>query len=340
MKSSSATRVEEVMRLHDRARGCLMGLAVGDALGRPAEGMSPAAIAARWGRITDFVTDQPAGSDDTEYALFYARLLLRHGIGLTSTHVAEAWRRDICSQTGGFKGAGFSEMATIENLRAGLEPPASGQHCHSWSDGLAMRAAPSGIFAAGDPALAAHLTAVDGAVSHSGEGIYAGQAVAAGVAVAMAGATPEEVWEAALAHVPADSWTARALRTAGAIGLTAPAPWSALEPLYEALALTYYHWTDLAPEAVGFAFGAYLAARGRFVDAVLAGVNCGRDADTIAAMAGALAGATGGLEAVPARWAAAITAVKGTCIRTVAGLHVLEMADALADAALARREGR
>lgn len=317
-----------------------MGLAVGDALGRPAEGMSPAAIHARWGRITDFVTDQPAGSDDTEYALFYSRLLLRHGTALTPADVADAWRREICVQTGGFKGAGFSEMATIENLRAGLQPPASGQHCHSWSDGLAMRAAPSGIFAAGDPALAARLTAIDGAVSHSGEGIYSGQAMAAGVAAAMAGLSPEDVLAAALAHVPPDSWTARSLHMAGEIAARVPDVWSALEPLHEALAVTYYHWTDLGPEAVGLAFGAYLAARGRFVDAVLGGVNLGRDADTIAAMAGALAGATEGFEAIPARWSCVITAVKGTCIHTVAGLHVLSMADALAEAAAKRKEER
>lgn len=316
-----------------------MGLAVGDALGRPAEGMSPAAIAAKWGRITDFVTDNPAGTDDTEYTVFYARLLLKYGTALRSADVAEAWRREICVQTGPFKGAGFSELATIENLRAGLEPPASGQHCHSWSDGLAMRAAPSGVFAPGNPALAAHLTAVDGAVSHSGEGIYGGQAVAAGVSAAMGGAACEEVWEAALSQVPADSWTARALRTAGEIGLKAADPWSALEPLYNALAVPYYYWTDLAPEAVGLAFGVYLAARGRFVDAVLAGVNCGRDADTIAAMAGALAGATEGIDAIPERWSRVITAVSGRCIHAVAGTHILQVADALADAAVGGREG-
>lgn len=316
-----------------------MGLAVGDALGRPAEGMTPAAIGAKWGRIRDFVADQPAGSDDTEYALFTARLLLRHGRALTADHVAEAWHRDICSQAGGFKGAGFSEMATIENLRSGLQPPASGQHCHSWSDGLSMRAAPAGILAAGDPALAARLIAIEGSVSHSGEGIYSGQAMAAGVAAAMAGSQPVQVFAAALAQVPADSWTARNLQAAAAVAETARDVWAALEPLHARLAATYYHWTDLGPEAVGLAFGVYLAARGEFEPAVLGGVNIGRDADTIAAMAGALAGATQGFEAIPARWSSVITAVKGTCIQTVAGMHILTVADELAAAATDLRGG-
>lgn len=323
------------MSLRDRARGSLVGLAIGDALGRPAEGKSPAEIAATWGRITDFVSDQPAGSDDTEYALFSARLLLTHGAELNAQHVAEAWRNYICVQTENFKGAGFSEMAAIENLRRGLQPPASGQHAHSWSDGLAMRAAPFGIYAAGDPELAAQLAAADGAVSHAGEGIYSGQALAAGVAMAMVGATPEQVLTAALDAVPADSWTGRNLQAAAAIAAGAADVWSSLEPLHRRLAVTYYHWTDLGPEAVALAFGVYLAAGGRFYESVLGGVNVGRDADTIAAMSGALGGATEGFAQIPTAWSSRIESVGGTCIATVKGLHVATMAEEL----IAKRAG-
>src|SRR5690606_40150866 len=82
---------------------------------------------------------------------------------------------------------------------------------HSWSDGLAMRSAVHGVFAAGEPAEAARLAAVDGAVSHDGEGIHAGVAVAAAVAAAMGGAEPGEIVDHARRAVPADSWTARSL---------------------------------------------------------------------------------------------------------------------------------
>ncbi|MFF5422476.1 ADP-ribosylglycohydrolase family protein, partial [Streptomyces misionensis] len=44
----------------DRARGSLLGLAVGDALGAPAENMRPSEIRRRWGRIEGFVSDDPA----------------------------------------------------------------------------------------------------------------------------------------------------------------------------------------------------------------------------------------------------------------------------------------
>src|SRR5689334_19309597 len=173
----------------ERARGALRGLAVGDALGAPAENMKPSEIRARWGRITGYVAERPAGTDDTEYAIFSGLLLARHGAALTRARVEAAWHEWIADRAEGpFRGAGFSERGTLENLRRGLAAPVSAQHRHAWSDGLAMRAAPFGVFAAGRPAEAARRVALDGSVSHEGEGIYGGQAVAAGVAAAMTGA--------------------------------------------------------------------------------------------------------------------------------------------------------
>jgi ADP-ribosylglycohydrolase len=318
------------MTLRDRARGALIGLAVGDALGAPTEGKTPAEIAGRWGRVTDFLADDQGGSDDTEYALFSARLLLLHGRGLTSAAVAEAWRSDIVNASNAHKGAGFSEMMTIRNLRDGLEPPASGRHLHSWSDGLAMRTAPFGIAAAGDPRLAADLAARDGAVSHAGEGIYGGQAVAAAVAVAMAGAPLDEILRAATGVVPAESWTANAIATGVKIGSSSADVWSALEPLHSSLACGRYFWPDIAPEAVGLAFGIVAAARGNFTDAVTGAVNIGRDTDTIAAIAGAVCGAMQGESALPERWRGRVSSARGICIASVRGMSVTAVADDLA----------
>ncbi|MEW1752169.1 ADP-ribosylglycohydrolase family protein [Streptomyces angustmyceticus] len=377
--------------MRDRARGALLGLAVGDALGAPAENMKPSQIRARWGRIEGYVEDDPAGTDDTEYAIFSGLLLAAHGSALTVAHVEAAWHQWIADRDEGpFRGAGFSERGTLENLRRGLAAPISAQHRHAWSDGLAMRAAPFGVFAAGRPAEAARLVAIDGTVSHDGEGIYGGRAVAAGVAAAMValphgpsavaqsprlpqsqplphsqllpqsplrstGGTPmpgrtplpegtpapdrtpniDAVIAAALSVVPEDSWTARSLRRAvGAAqrsrydpGLTQLGTERAVR---SAVVVGGYPWTDLAPEAVGLAFGAFAAARGDFSGAVLTAVNMGRDADTTAAVAGALAGALCGAAAIPEAWAGAIGPARGSCLPSMAGYHVLDIADLLA----------
>lgn len=311
--------------LSERARGALLGLAVGDALGAPAENMKPSEIRRRWGRITGYVAEHPSGTDDTEYAIFSGLLLARHGSALTVAHVEAAWHEWIADlDEGPFRGAGFSERGTLENLRRGLAAPISAQHRHAWSDGLAMRAAPFGVFAAGRPAEAARLVAIDGSVSHDGEGIYGGQAVAAGVAAAMSGASVNSVVAAALSVIPMDCWTSRSLRRAVAVAHRGE------RAVRSAVVIGGYPWTDLAPEAVGLAFGAYAAAEGRFPSAVLTAVNMGRDADTTAAVAGALAGATCGASAIPPPWAAAIGPARGSCLPSMRGQHVLDVAELLA----------
>ncbi|MCD2204557.1 ADP-ribosylglycohydrolase family protein [Halobacterium sp. KA-6] len=68
----------------DRARGILLGLACGDALGRPVEFSSATQIEAEHGQLAEMVGygtwNQPAGTitDDTEQALCIARSLVDH----------------------------------------------------------------------------------------------------------------------------------------------------------------------------------------------------------------------------------------------------------------------
>lgn len=315
----------------DAAKGCLVGLAVGDALGQPTEGWSPDRVQARWGYISGFVTDSTAVSDDTEYTLFSAQALLKYGPGITSDDIAREWLEQIVPQSGPFKGAGFSEMAAIENLRKGLRPPASGRHYHSWSDGLAMRVAPFGVLASGDPQEAARLAEVDGAVSHAGEGIYAGRAVAAAIATASVKSPLDEVVRAALDSIPEESWTAREIRRAVAIGEQHRTARAAIQPLHDALAVTYYPWMDLAPEAVGLAFGLLVAGGGDFRESVLAAVNLGRDADTVAAIVGAILGARLGYAAMPTEWRKVVGPATGRCLACVRGLELIKTAEALVD---------
>ncbi|MDN5854490.1 MAG: ADP-ribosylglycohydrolase family protein [Actinomycetia bacterium] len=312
-----------------RARGSLAGLAVGDALGRPAEGMEPDQIAERWGRIEGYVADTPIGSDDTEYALLTAKALLTYRERFGAETVADLWYAEVASQEGGFAGGGFSEMAAIRNLGRGHRPPRSGQHAHGWSDGLAMRVAPIGIVAAGDPERAARLAKQDGLVSHSGEGIYSGQAVAAAVAVAIDGADVTRAYAAAMEAIPAYSWTARAMRRGHEI-VESSDDWASIaRQAVDELAVHRYYWADLAPEAVALTFVAVLAGEGDFRETVLNAVNLGRDADTIAAMAGGVAGAMSGIGAVPADWLPAVAVAPGVCLQTTKGMDPMKVADDL-----------
>jgi ADP-ribosylglycohydrolase len=317
---------------YDRVYGAIIGQAVGDALGAPTEGMTRQQITGKYDWVADFVSDDPAGTDDTEYAVLTAQTLLRYGHDLTLDDVTTSWRDTLAGQQGGFNRGGFSEMDAIHNLRAGLVAPQTGSDNHEmWSDGSAMRIGPVGVFCAGDPAEAARLAAIDAQVSHARDGIYCAQAVAAAVAVALVADSWEAVVEAGLAAVPEDSWSARTIKSAIDLGSSASSLSRAVDDLYESISIFCYPWADVAPEATALAFGLFAAARGDYVGSVLGGVNIGRDADTIAAMAGSMAGALHGAQAVPERWRDRINVVRGQCIQATAGVRLTDLARQLHD---------
>lgn len=321
----------------DRARGSLLGLAIGDAMGAPTEGMTLFAIRERWGRVTTFVEEDAAGTDDTEYAVLTAQSVLAGGAGMTSDDVARAWLTALEVQKAGFHGAGFSEMIALANLQAGLRPPVSGQrNSEMWSDGAAMRAAPIGIYAAGDPALARRLAVVDARVSHDRDGVFCAESIAAGVAVAMVADSIDQVLEAMLDALPADSWSLRLVRRALDVASSASSVEAAEEELFERIPLRQYMWADAAPEALALTMGLLQATRGSLA-VIESGVNIGRDSDTIAAMGGAVAGALHGAGALDPALVAQVRSVAGRCIEATAGTDLIDLADALVDRSTADR---
>jgi len=310
-----------------RAYGVFVGQAAGDALGAPTENLSRQDIVRRWGWVDSFISDDPAGTDDTEYAVLTAWNILQYGSELSSNAVAESWRRLLLTQEDDFISGGFSEMGSLANLERGLEPPYCGNdHYEPFSDGAAMRVSPIGLFCAGHPSMAAQLATEDARVSHSRDGIDCARAVAAGVSAALVTDRWEDVTSAAMGQIPKTSWTWRMIHRAVDIGRAHRNITEAVDALCDALIISHYPWSDVGPEATAFAFGVFAAARGDYVDSVLAGVNAGRDSDTIAAMAGAMAGGLNGADAVPDDWKSAVNIVRGDCIRATAGVRLDELA--------------
>ncbi|MDE0868650.1 MAG: ADP-ribosylglycohydrolase family protein [Aquiluna sp.] len=319
--------------MKNRAQGSIAGLSIGDALGRPVEGFTPREIQEKWGRVEGYVSDDPLGSDDTEYALLTALALITHPKSFNANNIAKLWVDKVCNQRGGFGGGGFSEMLAIRNLSRGFMPPRSGQHSHAWSDGLAMRVAPIGVVAAGDPKHAAALTLQDGLVSHSEEGIYAGQAIAAAVASAMVGNSIDRIFSDALSVVEPDSWTARLMKRADEL-VSSSNNWNDLAiKAGDELTCMDYYWADLAPEAVSLSFVAFLGGEGDFSSSVLNAVNLGRDADTIAAMTAGIVGAMTGIDGIPEEWLPAVAEAPGVCLHVTKGMNPLDIADSLAELA-------
>ncbi|MFF9212801.1 MULTISPECIES: ADP-ribosylglycohydrolase family protein [unclassified Streptomyces] len=180
--------------------------------------------------------------------------------------------------------------------------------------GAAMYMAPVGLVNAAHPA-GAYAEALDVAGAHqSSYGREAAGVFAAAVAAACApDATPESVVEACLAL--AKDGTRAAIESVCDVARAhtdfesalvplreAVAPYDTVGPDYRAPSLGARRPSRLhAIEELPIALGMLLVARGDYRHAVLGAVNYGRDCDSIATMAGALAGALG--SPVPEDWA-------------------------------------
>ncbi|MFI2716965.1 ADP-ribosylglycohydrolase family protein [Streptomyces collinus] len=180
--------------------------------------------------------------------------------------------------------------------------------------GAAMYMAPVGLVNAADPR-AAYTEALDIAGAHqSSYGREAAGVLAAAVAAACTpGATPDSVVSACLS-LAKDGTRAAIERVCeeasrhtdfeSALGplREAVAPYDTVGPDYRAPSLGARRPSRLhAIEELPVALGMLLVARGDYRHAVLGAVNYGRDCDSIATMAGALAGALG--SPVPEDWA-------------------------------------
>jgi len=309
----------------DKAMGCLIGLAVGDALGDMARNDEQRL---RYGIITNLY-DGARSTDDTEFALLTARTLLDCHAGLTVNAVLRSWQTRVLAQGGVFERAGKPLYGAVENLRRGILPPLSGKdNVQNYDDGAAMRIAPIGIVCAGDPEGAAAMAEIEAQISHHADGIWAAQAVAASVAVAMVDGTTDEIVEAGLRQIPADSWLGRATSRARGICDEEGTIESAWERLHAEL------WTPVhsaSPEAIPQAYAVFQLTEGDFRKGLFWGGNFGRDADTIAAVIGAWCGARYGLSVIPAGWIEMLRRPSGVCLKFAAGEDILTLGRELAE---------
>ncbi len=309
----------------EKSIGALIGLAVGDALGDLGRSQ---AHRARYGLATD-LTDDAKSTDDTEFALLTARMLLDCEGQLTPEQVLAAWQRYILDQGGVFDRGGRPLYGAVANLRRGMKPPLSGlDNVGNDDDGAAMRITPIGILCAGDPQQAAAMAEIDAQISHARDGIWAAQAVAASVAVAMVDGSVEEIIQAGLAQIPDDSWLRRAMARAMGICDAARSILDAWKPLHDAL------WTPThatAAEAIPQAYAIFRLTEGDFRQGLLWACNFGRDADTIAAVVGALTGARHGVGVIPRVWVEKVRKPSGVALKFTANEDVVAIAEALSE---------
>jgi len=314
-------------RIEAKAAGALIGLAVGDAMGDLGRSQEHRA---RYGIVTNLYPEGKS-TDDTEFGVLTARALLDSCGKLTPELTAAAWRKYVLQRGGAKKRAGRPLYGALENLARGIEPPLSGRHnVMNTDDGAAMRACPHGILRVGDPEGAARLASADASVSHDADGIWAAQAIAASVAVAMADGTMEEILAAGRARLPAGSWIDAAMDRAMRICAEKPDIEVAFEDLHTKL------WTPehaTAAEAIPQVFAIFRLTRGDPRRGLLWSANFGRDADTISGLVCSLTGSMHGVQAFPEAWIAQVRRPAGVCLEFASSEDLVSLSRELVELA-------
>ena len=310
----------------------MYGLAIGDALGMPTQLLSRAQIQARYGAmLTRFepaspdhliAAGRPAGAvtDDTEQAVLLGRLLTRGPVEPREFAGAlVAWERTMAGR-GSLDLLGPSTKRAIAAVLAGQDPEQAGRYGDT--NGAAMRITPVGI-ATRAPGLVDAVVAASRVTHNTGIALAGAAAVAAVVSAGIDGATFADALPIALAAAREAAgrgyWVAGAdvaARIEWATTLVAGlAATEAAERIYTLVG------TSLATqESVPAAFAVLAAVPADPWRACLLAASLGGDCDTIAAMAGAMGGATTGMAALPAEAIAVIDAQ---------GLDLAQLADEL-----------
>jgi ADP-ribosylglycohydrolase len=317
-----------------RAEGALTGLAIGDALGMPTQGFSPAAVRALFGTVDRLLpappdhpiaAGLPAGSvtDDTEQAVLLAEALIDGHGRVDPADLARrlgAWEERMRAR-GSLDLLGPSTKAAIAAVQRGVPPSEAGRA--GTTNGAAMRIAPVGI-ACGPDDLPGLVERVAEAclVTHATSVAVAGAAaVAAAVSAGVAGAGVEDATgvavEAARLGAAAAPWVAGAdvgtrIRLAVELGRATP-----LDDLPAAIVAVV--GTGLATqESVPAAFAVLAAHPADPWAACTTAASLGGDTDTIAAMAGAVGGAVHGAGGFPPDAVATVRAVNALPLERLA----------------------
>lgn len=297
----------------DRFSGCLIGQCVGDAVGFMVEGSSPEVcrpyadavlFAGQFyeGRRGGFAFGQY--SDDSQLA----RELMRSYVERGYFDPADYAKRIAALFSEGLGvGGGWSTAQAAARLASGVPWDRAGTPAPSAGNGSAMRAAPIGLmfYDAPDALLAAAHD--QGRITHADPRCSAGAvAIAAAVAqVLLLAGKPVEadalISTLATSAATFDASVAGALRRLTAIVPLAPD--AALAAILEAGQPDFreppFVIHPFVTTSVLWSLYAFLRAPDDYTDVIHTAVIVGGDVDTTAAMAGAIAGARNGLDAIP-----------------------------------------
>ena len=286
-----------VVKLLDRYRGALLGLAAGDALGTTLEFRAPGTFKP----IDDMYGGGPFNlrpgewTDDTSMALCLAESLIECGEFDPVDQLARyvRWKREgYHSSNGTCFDVGGTVRAALARFERYSEPWSGSTGESTAGNGSLMRLAPVPLFFARTPRAAIARSADSSRTTHGArEAIDACRYLAALIIGALQGKSKDELLAPMFTPVP-ELWDREPL--APKVEAIAAGSFREREP-------PDIRGTGYVVESLEAALWAFAKSRS-FEHGALLAVNLGDDADTTGAVYGQIAGAYYGVEGIPERW--------------------------------------
>ncbi|MCW1923566.1 ADP-ribosylglycohydrolase family protein [Luteolibacter arcticus] len=286
----------------DAISQCLLGGALGDALGLPAEGLHAKRIARMWRGSWRhrFLFGKGMVSDDTEHAVMTALSLAKQG------EDPDAFTKDLARRlrwwfAGIPAGIGMATARSAIRLWCGISPSRSG--VWSGGNGPLMRAPVIGVHFADDVERRATFVNASTRITHTDPRASEAARMIAEAASMAANGTPNPaiILDALEKHIESDEMKIRfpLLLSALTDGIEVGA-------FADSFGRKPGFVSGFAPDTAAVALFAWLRHRGDFRATVTAVIAAGGDTDTVAFVAGSLAGIDVGKEGLPADWIAGL----------------------------------
>jgi ADP-ribosyl-[dinitrogen reductase] hydrolase len=283
------------MEQQERFRGCLLGLAAGDAVGttvefRPRDSFEP---------VTDMVGGGPfhlqpgQWTDDTSMALCLGYSLVETG-GFDADDQMQRylrwWRDGYLSSTGTCFDIGNTIASALSRYQKTSDPYSGSTSTWSAGNGCIMRLAPVPMFYWRDQAKAIRYAAESSRTTHgTAECLDACRLFSSIIFKALAGLSKEVVlFDNGDLELPSDKIQAIA------------------DGSYRSKNREQIRGSGYVVESLEASLWCFLNTD-TFKDAILTAVNLGDDADTTGAICGQVAGAFYGQDAIPAKWRKKLT---------------------------------
>ena len=311
--------------LHDRFFACIAGVHIGSAMAAPVEGWPYERIEAEYGTLerflpyhhyratTDWVREPGTTEDGVERQKLMITAIMRKQDRITAEDLRAVWVSDMNPNGAGVVSEPF-EGPLLAMAKTPIPARDLGRYCdYAGLVSFARSCHPVGLINAGDVRGALEDILEVGQVYQTSNSRGLQWAAVTGVAIAAA-TKPDATVDSVLGAVfdVCGTFRERFGQDAGvvreidrALKLTAACQdfrdlRAAFDDVYSGAGIPYAH--SYANEVVTKAVCIFRMVKGNLRDAIVAGVNMGRDTDCMTAVAAGISGALTGSQALPEDW--------------------------------------